>query len=269
MKLEQGNLAGIDRANAAPEPPEPAVHPDAAEKQIIAAMGHVAAGIAHEVCNPLSSISSIVQLLKRRGVDRLAEDQLELIEAHIRRISQTVRQLVSLDPPGPEQWEAVDLREVLSEAVRLIRFDRRARRVEIAYESPAAFPMVLGVRGQLAQVFLSLLLNALDAMEQAGKLTVRAEHTTTETIIDVADTGCGITPEVGRRVFEPFFTTKEVGKGSGLGLAVSHSIVERHGGSIDFRSSAGQGTVFTVRIPVLGQRLVETPHGSRDDTVGR
>ncbi len=239
------------------------------EKQKMAAIGQIAAGIAHEVGNPLSSISSIVQLLKRRGMDRGAADQLDLIETHIQRISGTVRQLVRLARPGPEQWERVDLGDTLSEAVRLIAFDRRARSVDIRYDPPRALPPTYAVRGQLQQVFINLFLNALDAMGEGGQLRVSTERSSRKISVHVEDTGCGITSEVGRRVFEPFFTTKDPGKGSGLGLAVSYSIIQKHGGSIDFRSTPGQGTVFTVGIPILDRPPTETSDGTNNGTAGR
>ena len=239
------------------------------EKEKMVAVGQIAAGIAHEVCNPLSSISSTVQMLKRRGADRVAMDQLDLIGTHIQRISTTVRQLVSLARPVSEQWERVDLGDTLSEAVRLIAFERRARHVEIRYESPRSLPPTYALRGQLQQVFLNLLLNALDAMPEGGKLSVRAEHRSRRIIAEVEDTGCGIAPETGRRVFEPFFTTKEPGQGTGLGLAVSYGIVQKHGGSIDFHSIVGEGTVFTVQLPVLDQAPPEDWNGANNHTAGR
>ncbi|UCC30141.1 MAG: GHKL domain-containing protein, partial [Phycisphaerales bacterium] len=103
---------------------------------------------------------------------------------------------------------------------------------------------------QLQQVFINLALNALDAMPNGGKLTIRVQKRRRNIIVRVQDSGCGIKPETGRQVFEPFFTTKEPGHGTGLGLAVSYSIVQKHGGSIDFNSTVGQGTVFTVQIPI-------------------
>ncbi|MFH0981520.1 MAG: histidine kinase dimerization/phospho-acceptor domain-containing protein, partial [Planctomycetota bacterium] len=126
------------------------------EKQKMVAIGQIAAGIAHEVGNPLSSISSVVQMLKRRGGDKAALEQLDLIETHIQRISSTVRQLVTLARPGAEQWERVDLGNTLSEAVGLIAFDRRARGVDIQYEPPWSLPATYALRGQLQQVFINL-----------------------------------------------------------------------------------------------------------------
>jgi signal transduction histidine kinase len=221
------------------------------EKEKMVAIGQMAAGIAHEVGNPLSSISSIVQMLKRNGAATSMLEQLDLIETHIQRISATVRQLVSLARPGVERWELVDIGEILSEAVQLIAFDRRARNIDIDFGPTASMLHTYGLKGQLQQVFINLSLNALDAMPDGGKLSIRTEVKRANIIVRVRDTGTGIAPDTGRRVFEPFFTTKEPGQGTGLGLAVSYGIVQKHGGSIDFQSNAGNGTEFTVQIPVL------------------
>ena len=223
------------------------------EKEKMVAIGQMASGIAHEVGNPLSSISSIVQMLKRAKGWQPANDQLDLIQTHIRRISATVRQLVSLARPTSDGWELLDLGRVLEEAVRLISFDRRARDVEIDYQQLGSLPATFGLKGQLEQVVINLALNALDAMPEGGKLTIRAEQRRPHIVVRIADTGIGIPDELGRRVFEPFFTTKEAGRGTGLGLSVSYGIVQKHGGSIDFTSPPGQGTEFTVKIPIVDE----------------
>ncbi|MFH0981948.1 MAG: ATP-binding protein, partial [Planctomycetota bacterium] len=157
----------------------------------------------------------------------------------------------------------------LSEAVGLIAFDRRARGVDIQYEPPWSLPATYALRGQLQQVFINLFLNALDAMPHGGRLSIRVRKKLREIIVEVEDTGCGITPELGRRVFEPFLTTKEPGMGAGLGLEVSYSIIQKHGGSLDFSSTVGKGTVFTVQIPILDQAPKETWNGSSNRTTGR
>jgi signal transduction histidine kinase len=227
------------------------------EKQKMVAVGQLAAGIAHEVGNPLSSISSIVQVLKRSRTANLPPDQLELIETHIERITSIVRQVTTLARPKAEYWESVDVGRTLEEAVRLISFDRRARNVEIDFRSPGSLPTTFGVRHELQQVFLNLALNALDAVSGGGKVVIRAARETRDIVVRIRDTGSGIAPEIGRRIFEPFFTTKEPGSGSGLGLAVSYGIVQKHGGTIDFSSVPGEGTEFVVKIPIVDQHPAE------------
>ena len=127
----------------------------------------------------------------------------------------------------------------------------RARSVDIDFQRAATSLETYGLKGQLQQVFINLSLNALDAMPTGGRLMIRSEAKRGNISVQVRDTGGGITPETGRKVFEPFFTTKEPGHGTGLGLAVSYGIIQKHGGTIDFSSTPGEGTVFTVQIPIL------------------
>jgi signal transduction histidine kinase len=221
------------------------------EKEKMVAIGQMAAGVAHEVGNPLSSISSITQMLKRAHADANLVKQLDLIETHIQRISSTVRQMVSLARPGAEQWERIDVGSTLSDAVDLVAFDRRARTVNVDYIPPQSLPLTYGRRGELQQVFINLALNALDAMPNGGTLTIRAQKNRRNIVVTVKDTGLGIAHNTGRRIFEPFYTTKEPGQGTGLGLSVSYGIVRKHGGSIEFKSEVGEGTAFTVHLPIL------------------
>ena len=220
------------------------------EKEKMAAIGQLAAGIAHEVCNPLSSISAVVQVLKREHVDAAVGERLDLIQTHIQRITDIVRKLMRLAHPGVDRWEPVDLKATLDEVVRLIAYDRRARNVRIDWAPTDADLELHGLRDQLQQVFINLALNALDAMPDGGELRIRAEKQGQSIVVRLADTGCGVPPELGRRIFDPFFTTKPQGKGTGLGLAVSYGVVQRHGGTIDFESNNGRGTVFTIELPI-------------------
>jgi signal transduction histidine kinase len=220
------------------------------EKQKMAAVGQIAAGVAHEVCNPLSSISSVVQMLKREKSNSSNGKQLELIEKHIQRITSVVRQLINLARPGSRHWECVDVGEMVHDAVRLVQYDPRARNVDIRVEAPAGGLRTYALRGQLQEVVLNLALNSLDAMSEGGTMTISTEAQRDEILIRVRDTGCGIAGDVGRRVFEPFFTTKDPGRGTGLGLAVAYGIVQEHGGTIDYNSEPGKGSVFTVQVPI-------------------
>lgn len=220
------------------------------EKEKMVAIGQMATGIAHEVGNPLSSISSIVQIVKRSEPKDRVVEQLDLIETHIRRISGTVRQLVSFARPGSQRWELTDLAQTLRDALQLIGFDRRARNVEIVFDPPESVPVTFALRGELQQVLINLGLNALDAMPEGGRLTVELTARPQELVVRMTDTGIGIDETTGRRIFEPFFTTKEAGQGTGLGLSVSYGIVQKHGGRIEFTSIPGKGTTFTVQIPI-------------------
>ncbi len=238
------------------------------EREKMAAIGQISAGVAHEIGNPLSSISSIVQMLKRRGGRESTDEQLALIETHIRRISTIVRQLVAFARPTAERWELVDLREVLKDVIRLVSYDRRARDVEIIFEQPRVLPRTYALHDQLQQVFLNLALNALDAMPDGGTLRITVESRRGRIVTRIEDSGCGISPEVGRRIFEPFFTTKPPGEGTGLGLAVSYGIIRKHDGVIDFAPGENGGTVFTVEIPI-NHEVPESHDGQIHDSAGR
>ena len=229
------------------------MHAQMVEKEKMVAIGQMASGIAHEISNPLSSISSIVQMLRRKPLPKTEVEQLDLIQKHIQRISETVRQLGSLARPVADRWELVDLAPTLAEAVALVSFDRRARNVDIVFQKPESLPRTYALRAQLQQVFINLLLNALDAMPRSGSLKIGVDVRPDRLIFHFDDTGCGIPASIGRRVFEPFFTTKEQGRGTGLGLSVSYGIVQKHNGRIDFVSLDGRGTRFTVSLPVVTQ----------------
>ena len=221
------------------------------EKEKMVALGQLASGIAHEVGNPLSSISSILQMVKRKPDSVPTSEQLDLMGTHVERISKTVRQMVTLARPRAEQWEAVEIRQVLEQVVGLVSFDRRARDVEIAFRCTESLPPTRAVPDELQQVFLNLAINALDAMPAGGCLDIQAERNSAHIVVHVRDTGHGIDAALDRRIFEPFFTTKEPGCGSGLGLSVSYGIIQKHGGTIDYESQPGAGTAFTVKLPIL------------------
>jgi signal transduction histidine kinase len=229
------------------------------EKEKMVAAGQIAAGVAHEIGNPLSSISSVVQMLKRSKDKTRTAEQLDLIEKHIQRISAIVRQLANLSRPGEEKPEMADINQCVEQAVHLISFDHRARKVRVKFEPGRDLPHVPAFRGQLGQVFINLCLNALDAMPDGGELRLWTQRKDNKLLVHVKDTGIGIPPENGRRIFEPFFTTKDPGHGTGLGLAVSYGIVEKHGGTIDFHSTLGGGTTFVVELPIRN-KLPDSSH---------
>jgi len=238
------------------------------EKQKMVSIGQLASGIAHEVANPLSSISSIVQILKRSGVNGAMTKQFDLIQTHINRITGIVRKLGKLARPGGERWERINVGAALNEAVRLISFDQRAKNVDIRFDHPEDLTDSYGIPGHLDQVFINLCLNALDAMPDGGVLTIVARQKHDSITVEIRDTGCGVPPDVGRRIFEPFFTTKQPGRGTGLGLSVSYGIVQGHGGTIDMESNEGEGTAFLVNLPILHEPP-DKDHGPSDNSSRR
>jgi len=215
----------------------------------MAAFGLLAAGIAHEVGNPLTSISTLVQMLQRRDQDLYTRDKLALVNGQLQRIQTTLRELVNFSRPASSVRTRVLLGEAIDEALHIAKFYKRTlgRRIETLV--PADLPPVLAVRDQLVQVFLNLILNAIDATASGGSIFVTATVEGIWIDLRVRDTGSGIeNPDLGK-LFQPYFTTKK--HGTGLGLFVTRKLVTEHGGSIDFETSSGVGTTFHIHLPAL------------------
>lgn len=219
----------------------------------LAAAGTLAAGVAHEVNNPLASISSLIQILQARpGVDQETEEMLRLISTQITRITQVTRDMMEFARARPSQRSRQDLREVIEAALRLARFDKQFQRLTVTTNFAPQAPLVRVDADQIQQVVLNLLLNARDAMPDGGTLGVvtKCEPGADELIMEIADDGTGIPVEDVGKIFDPFFTTKAAGQGTGLGLAVCYGIVSAHGGRIEAASNNGRGTVIRITLPV-------------------
>jgi signal transduction histidine kinase len=224
----------------------------------LAAAGTLAAGVAHEVNNPLASISSLIQILQTRtGADtdkQAAEtrEMLRLIQTQIARITQVLRGMTDFARARPPARAPLDLRRTLEQSLRLASFDKAFKRLRVTTEFDETAPHVSADADQMQQVFLNLLLNARDAMPDGGDLRVTLQHhpDSNELVIEIADTGSGIAPEHRAHVFDPFYTTKPAGAGTGLGLAVCYGIVTAHGGRIELAANDGRGTRARVTLPV-------------------
>ncbi len=228
------------------------------QSEKLSAVGKLAAGIAHEVGNPLASVSSIAQMLATLTDDLFAREQLKLIQGQIDRIARTIRELVDFSRPASQTVEPVLVNHVVGEAVRIVQYDKRLKGRQIELSLMPELPPILAVFDNLFQVVLNLLLNAADAMEKRadGRLRVETERDAGggNLVIRISDEGEGVATEARERLFEPFFTTKPKGKGSGLGLWVSYNIIHGLGGQITFDSTAGAGTTFTITLPVAPTR---------------
>jgi signal transduction histidine kinase len=214
----------------------------------MAAFGLLAAGIAHEVGNPLTSISSLVQMLQRRDCDAYTGAKLALVNGQLKRIQAILRELTNFSRPASSARTRVALADILDEALNIAKYYKRIKGRSIALALPADLPPLLGVRDQLVQVFLNLVLNAIDATQKGGRIELHAERRQGELWVTVRDDGSGIETEQARKLFQPYFTTKP--HGTGLGLFVSRKLVQDHGGTLDFESQPGQGTQFLVRLPL-------------------
>ena len=223
----------------------------------LAAIGHMAAGIAHEVGNPLTSISSLVQLMQRRTSDVFLSENLSKIREHINRITKIVRDLVDFSRPTLISKSSTDVNKLVNSAVGLLKHDSRTRNIDFVIDTQPGLPATMGVPDQLHQVLVNLLLNAVDAVTecQDKQIAVITKSVDSFVQIRVVDNGCGIPDEIKNRIFEPFFTTKEVGNGTGLGLSVSHGIIKRMGGNILVDSVFNKGTTFTIQLPIREKKL--------------
>jgi signal transduction histidine kinase len=223
----------------------------------LASLGKMAAGIAHEINNPLAGMQNCARtLLKGVRDERQRVQYLEMLQEGLGRIGRTVRQLLDFAREAKPQLAETTLTPLLHRCLAFVEHELATRKIGCSVSLDAALPTLLADPYQLEQVFLNILMNALEAMPNGGTLTITAGvcHREGGPFVEAAvtDTGAGIPPENLPRVFDPFFTTKEVGKGTGLGLSVSYGIVRAHGGFIDVQSEVGKGTTFTIALPAAG-----------------
>jgi two-component system, NtrC family, sensor kinase len=214
----------------------------------MAAFGLLAAGIAHEVGNPLTSISSIVQMLQKHDADPYLQNKLALVSGQLQRIRTTLRELVEFSRPASTVRARVSLGEVLDEALNIAKYYKRTHGRIASPELPRDLLPLYGVRDQLVQVFLNLVLNAIDATDKGGHVELSVTRTDAGVEVSVRDDGCGISDLDRIKLFQPYFTTKK--HGTGLGLFVTRKLVDEHGGSVTCESTPDTGTVFRVALPV-------------------
>ncbi len=217
----------------------------------MASLGLMAAGIAHEIGNPLTSISSMTQILKRKVKDEAQLEYITTILKNIDRISKIVRELVDFARPSSYETAWVNVNELIRNAVNIVKYDRRAKHIDIRLDLDSDIPQLYIVADQILQVFINILINAVDALTEADNLIlVRSSRSDDYIKIEFEDTGSGIPEENLNKIFEPFFTTKKVGKGTGLGLSVSYGIIKNFNGLINVNSEIGKGSTFTVKLPI-------------------
>lgn len=219
------------------------------QSEKLAVIGQLAAGVAHEIGNPLTSISAIVQLLQRKTDDPFFVEKLGNIKANIDRISKIVRELVDFSrPPTNEEYE-IDVSDVIKTAIGIVKYDKRVKKVEFETQIAENMPTLLISPDQLLQALINILINALDAIDGSGKIVIKSWEEFEKIHISIEDNGCGMTPDILDKIFDPFFTTKEVGKGTGLGLSVTYGIIKKYKGEIKVKSQPGIGSVFTIILP--------------------
>lgn len=231
-----------------------------ARAEKLAAIGRLAAGVVHEINNPLATISACAEALESRvsggefqgspALDDLRE-YLGLIRSEAFRCKTITNGLLDFSHTRSSERILVNLSDVISSAARLLSHQQRGEHVEFQIDTPNDLPLVAGNAGQLQQAVIALATNAIDAMPEGGVLKISGRTNASVVLIEVSDTGVGIPRENITKIFEPFFTTKEIGKGTGLGLAVCYGILTEHDGSLDVQSTPGLGTTFTISLPAI------------------
>jgi len=221
--------------------------------QKMESIGTLAAGLAHEVGNPLTAISSLVQVLERTSNDDFAKEKLQLIDNQVVRITKIIRNLVDFSRPSVNVVKETDVNRVIQDALNIVEYGKRVKNIDFSLDLADQLPKINAVPDQLTQVFINLLINAIDSLDgNPGKISIRSFERDRTVYLEVRDNGKGILEEDREKIFEPFFTTKEVGKGTGLGLWVSYGIIKTFGGDVSVESVVGKGSKFTITFPPSG-----------------
>jgi signal transduction histidine kinase len=213
----------------------------------LSALARISAGIAHEIGNPLTSISSYVQILREMEFDDFTKESLNTISRHINRISDIVRQMSSFSKTTAPDIKPHKINGLLNSTLELVRYDKRLKDININIEIPSDLPEVMVDGNQTIQIVMNIIFNAGDAMPSGGALSIKASVIDKDIEVSFRDTGPGIPEEHMSKIFDPFFSTKE--KGTGLGLAVSYSMVKSFGGDITAQTAPEGGAIFKVRLP--------------------
>jgi len=236
---------------------------ETARTEKLASVGLLAAGIAHELNNPLTGVLTFTTLLRKKMPDASADaEDLDLVIRETKRCATIIRRLLDFAREKAPEKKYADLNQVIEDTARIIERPASFRDIEIAMDLDPELPQVWVDADLIKQVVMNMLVNAQHAIEHEGSITVRTRRCpqprspepgmqpvpTVE--ISIVDTGCGIPEKNLKRIFDPFFTSKEVGRGTGLGLSVSHGIVKAHGGAIEVESAVGMGSTFRIYLPV-------------------
>jgi two-component system NtrC family sensor kinase len=226
----------------------------------LVSLGRMAAGVAHEINNPLAAIGELAGLMEdlideeflaRWPHAELFQENVKKIQLHVDRTRGVTHRMLGFARRMEPHQDAINVNDVVNEALSFIEREAAFREIELIRRLDPELPMLKSDRSQLQQVFLNLMNNAFDAVSKVsgGRIGIASEASDTQVVVTVEDNGCGIPSELHDRIFDPFFTTKAPGEGSGLGLSICHTIMKGLGGSLTFESTPGKGTAFTVRLP--------------------
>jgi two-component system NtrC family sensor kinase len=226
----------------------------------LASIGLLSAGVAHEINTPLTGISGYVQILQKKFADSHHSQILEKIETQTERVAKIIKNLLNFARnPSDSSFHRTDLKENLQEIISLIDYKLKAMNINLELNLRPVKP-ILAQGERLQQVFINIILNAIDAMPEGGTLKIELSEEDKEAIIKIEDTGTGISNQHLPHIFDPFFTTKGIGKGTGLGLSISYAIIKEHEGQIQVKSDREKGSLFTIHIPKdLDERKMNNP----------
>lgn len=213
----------------------------------LSVLGQLAAGLAHEIGNPIASLTTRLERMERRRDQDFIEESLTVFRSQIERIGRTIRNVSAFSRLPPQERRRYPVNAIIVDALELLRLDPRVRRIKFEQRLIEPSPEIFAVRDQISQVILNLLLNSIEAISGDGTIRIESRLEKGQVMVDISDTGSGIPLELKSQVFEPFITTKA--EGVGLGLAITKSLIQAHGGTIDVDSEAQRGTCFSVTLP--------------------
>jgi two-component system NtrC family sensor kinase len=217
----------------------------------LASVGRLAAGVAHEINNPLTGVLAFADMLRdKENMDDEDREDLDLIIRETKRVREIVRGLLDFARETPYVKKPIDINELIRQTLRLLGRRGAFQKVYTVEDLQEGIPAISADRNQLQQVIMNLALNACEAMPEGGTLMVATSRCDDRVVVKVTDTGCGIKPEQIDQIFEPFYTSKPVGKGTGLGLSVSYGILQQHGGTLEVESVPEMGSTFTITLPI-------------------
>ena len=229
----------------------------------LASVGLLASGVAHELNNPLTGILTFSHLLRQKMPDNSSDaEDMDLVIRETKRCAAIIKRLLDFAREKQPEKKFTDINQIIEDTVRIVERPAHLRDIEITMDLDRTLPLIWIDADQIKQVIMNMLVNAQHAVEEKGSIAIgtrraaepRPSTQSAEPIpmveISIVDTGCGIPEKNLRRIFDPFFTSKDIGKGTGLGLSVSHGIVEAHGGVIEVQSKVGEGSTFSVFLPL-------------------
>lgn len=226
------------------------------QSEKMASLGKLAAGVAHQLNNPLAGITLFTKLvLEEYELEHKAREDLQRVLKDAQRCRDTVKELLEFARQTRQEMRPQDINQAISRTLFLLENQAIFQNIETEKDLASSLPPVFGDIQQLNHMFMNIILNAVEAMEGRGNLGLKTYLSSEKdrVVIEISDTGTGIPEDVLSRIFEPFFTTKDAGKGTGLGLSLVYGIVENHGGSIMAKSKPGEGTTFIIELPLRRQ----------------